>query len=125
MARLVTLEQSAPEAQALAARGGKIVAIGTNQTVAAFIGPSTRVIDLKGRLAIPGFIEGHGHFTALGASKMMLDLRDAKNWDADCRDGGGGGAGSQTRNVDSGERLSSGEVGSDAGAERARISGAG
>ena len=49
--------------------------------MAAFIGPSTRVIDLKGRLAIPGFIEGHGHFTALGASKMMLDLRGAKNWD--------------------------------------------
>jgi len=78
--RLVTLEQSA-EAQALAARGGKIVAIGANQAVAAFIGPSTRVIDLHGRLAIPGFIEGHGHFTSLGASKMMLDLRDAKNWD--------------------------------------------
>ncbi len=79
--RLVTLEQSSPEAQALAARGGKIVAIGANQAVAAFIGPSTRVIDLKGRLAIPGFIEGHGHFTALGASRMTLDLRGAKNWD--------------------------------------------
>jgi predicted amidohydrolase YtcJ len=79
--RLVTLERSAPEAEALAARDGKILAIGTNQAVAAFIGSSTRVIDLKGRLAIPGFIEGHGHFTALGASKMMLDLRGAKNWD--------------------------------------------
>ena len=79
--KVVTLERSAPEAQALAARGGKIVGIGTNQTVAAFIGPSTRVIDLKGRLAIPGFIEGHGHFTSLGASKMMLDLRNAKSWD--------------------------------------------
>ena len=39
------------------------------------------MIDLQGRLAIPGFIEGHGHLTALGASKMMLDLRGAKNWD--------------------------------------------
>jgi len=79
--KLVTLEQSAPEAQALAARNGKIVAIGSNKTVEALIGPSTRVIDLQGRLAIPGFIEGHGHFTELGASKMMLDLRGAKNWD--------------------------------------------
>jgi len=79
--RVITLERGAMEAQALAARGGKIVAVGSNQAVAAFIGPSTRVIDLKGRLAIPGFIEGHGHFTELGASKMMLDLRDAKNWD--------------------------------------------
>jgi hypothetical protein len=79
--RLVTLEQSLPEAQALAARGGKIVAMGTNRAVAGMIGPATRVIDLHGRLAIPGFIEGHGHFTELGASKMMLDLRGAKNWD--------------------------------------------
>ncbi len=79
--RIITLEQSAPEAQALAARGGKIVAVGSNKSVEALTGPSTRVIDLQGRLAIPGFIEGHGHFTALGASKMMLDLRGAKNWD--------------------------------------------
>ncbi len=79
--RIVTLEQGAPQVQGLAARGGKIVAVGTNQTVDALAGPSTRVIDLQGRLAIPGFIEGHGHFTELGASKMMLDLRGAKNWD--------------------------------------------
>jgi predicted amidohydrolase YtcJ len=79
--RLVTLEKNSPEAQALAARDGKIVAVGTDQAIAKFAGPSTRVIDLHGRLAIPGFIEGHGHFTELGASKMMLDLRDAKNWD--------------------------------------------
>ena len=79
--RIVTLEQDAPQVQGLAARGGKIVAVGTNQTVDALAGPSTRVIDLQGRLAIPGFIEGHGHFTELGASKMMLDLRGAKNWD--------------------------------------------
>ncbi len=79
--KVVTLEQSAPQAQGLAARGGKIVAVGSNKTVDALVGPSTRVIDLRGRLAIPGFIEGHGHLTALGASKMMLDLRGAKNWD--------------------------------------------
>jgi predicted amidohydrolase YtcJ len=79
--KIVTLEQNAPEAQGLAARGGKIVAVGSNQAVDALVGPSTRVIDLQGRLAIPGFIEGHGHFTELGASKMMLDLRGAKNWD--------------------------------------------
>jgi hypothetical protein len=79
--KLVTLEQGAPEAQALAARNGRIIAIGENEKVAALIGPSTRVIDLQGRLAIPGFIEGHGHFTALGESKTTLDLRNAKNWD--------------------------------------------
>jgi predicted amidohydrolase YtcJ len=79
--KIVTLEQSAPRAQGLAARGGKIVAVGSDQSIAALVGPFTRVIDLHGRLAIPGFIEGHGHFTELGASKMELDLRSAKNWD--------------------------------------------
>jgi hypothetical protein len=79
--KIVTLEQSAPEVQGLAARGGRIVAVGSNKAVNAFVGPSTGVIDLNQRLAIPGFIEGHGHFTELGASKMMLDLGGAKNWD--------------------------------------------
>ena len=79
--KIVTLEQGAPTVQALAARDGRIVAVGSNKAVDALVGPSTRVINLSQRLAIPGFIEGHGHFTELGASKMMLDLRGAKNWD--------------------------------------------
>ena len=79
-AKLITMESGNPQAQALAARGGKIVAIGTNQQMQAHIGGSTKVIDLGGRLAIPGFIEGHGHFMGLGSSKMVLNLRDAKNW---------------------------------------------
>ena len=79
--KIVTLESSVPEVQALAARGGKIIAVGTNQQMQTYIGSSTKVVDLAGRLAIPGFIEGHGHFTSLGASKMSLNLRDARNWD--------------------------------------------
>ncbi len=79
--KVITMEASAPQAQALAARGGKIVAVGTSQQMQSYIGPSTKVIDLGGRLAIPGFIEGHGHFMGLGSSKMILNLRDAKNWD--------------------------------------------
>jgi predicted amidohydrolase YtcJ len=79
--KIVTLEASTPQVQALAARGGKIVALGTNQQIQRYIGSSTKVIDLGGRLATPGFIEGHGHFATLGSSKMMLNLHDAKNWD--------------------------------------------
>jgi len=78
--KIVTLESSGT-VQALAARAGKIVALGTDRDVAALVSPSTRVIDLGGRLAIPGLIEGHGHFMALGASKMELNLRNARNWD--------------------------------------------
>ena len=70
-----------PEAQALAAHGDRIVALGTDDEIKAYIGDDTRVIDLDGRLAIPGLIEGHGHWMSYGASLMELDLRYAKDWD--------------------------------------------
>jgi predicted amidohydrolase YtcJ len=79
---IVTLDATTPKAQAIAITNGKITAIGTNAQIAKEIQPSTKVIDLAGRLAIPGFIEGHGHFTGVGQMKMSLNLMGAKNWDA-------------------------------------------
>ena len=79
--KIVTVDDQKPEAQALAARGDTIVAVGTSEEIAAFIGPQTRVIDLGGRLAIPGFIEGHGHFTGVGEARIVLNLMSVKNWD--------------------------------------------
>ena len=79
--RLVTVDPARPEAQALAARGDTIVAVGAERDVARFVGPATRVIDLGGRLAIPGFIEGHGHFTSIGQARLGLDLTKARSWD--------------------------------------------
>lgn len=79
--KIVTLDPSAPQVQAIAVTGGRIVATGFNDQIAAQIQPSTKVIDLDGHLAIPGFIEGHGHFTGIGQMKMNLNLRDAKSWD--------------------------------------------
>src|ERR1019366_10507165 len=79
--KVVTLDAAKPQVEALAITAGKIVAVGSNAQIAREIQPSTKVIDLNGRLAIPGFIEGHGHFMGLGESKMMLNLRDAKNWE--------------------------------------------
>jgi hypothetical protein len=79
--KIVTLDAAKPQVEAIAITGGKIVAVGSNAEMARQIQPSTKVIDLNGHLAIPGFIEGHGHFMGVGESKMMLNLRDAKNWD--------------------------------------------
>jgi predicted amidohydrolase YtcJ len=79
--KIVTLDDRKPVAEALAARGGRIVVVGANEEVAKLVGPNTNVIDLDGRFAMPGFIEGHGHFTSLGQTKMELDLRKAKSWD--------------------------------------------
>lgn len=79
--KIVTLDASAPQVQAIAITGGKVVAMGSDAQIASQIQPSTKVIDLGGHLAIPGFIEGHGHFTGIGQAKMNLNLRDVKNWD--------------------------------------------
>lgn len=54
--RIVTVNDAAPEAQALASSGGKIVFVGSNAEVRKYVGGSTKVIDLDGHLAIPGFI---------------------------------------------------------------------
>jgi len=79
--RIVTLDATLPQAQALAARGGAIVALGSNADMQRYIGPATQVVDLNGQFAMPGFIEGHGHFTNLGESKLNLELQNTKSWD--------------------------------------------
>jgi len=79
--RIVTLESSQPEAQAIAIRDDRIYFIGTTAAVKERVGRSTEVIDLHGQLAIPGFIESHGHFTGVGEMKLQLDLTQARSWD--------------------------------------------
>jgi hypothetical protein len=79
--QIATVDEAKPEAQALAARGDTLVAVGTDEEVAPYIGPQTRVIDLQGRRAVPGFIEAHGHFTGVGEARIVLDVMHVKNWD--------------------------------------------
>ena len=78
--KVVTLEKALPRAQAVAVRGDRIMAVGSDQEIQRMAGPKTKVIDLKGALAIPGFIEGHAHFMSLGKAKMQLDLTKARSW---------------------------------------------
>lgn len=78
--RVVTVDPDHPEAEALAVRNGRIAALGTTAEIEATAGPDTEVIQLDGRLAIPGFIEGHGHFMGIGDAQMILKLGEAANW---------------------------------------------
>lgn len=78
---IVTMEAATPEVQALAVRGDRIVATGTTAEIEKYVGPATEVVDLGGRTAIPGLIEGHGHFMGLGQSRMVIDLMDVTSWD--------------------------------------------
>ena len=79
--KVVTVDSQHPSAQAIAVRGDRIVAVGSDAEIQKLAGPQTKTIDLKGRLAVPGFIDGHGHYTGLGESKLILDLTKAKLWD--------------------------------------------
>ena len=79
--KIITMDADRPTAKALAARGGRIVAVGDDADVRRVIGNDTRVIDLNGRLAVPGLIDGHGHFLDLGRSQMVLDLSRTRSWD--------------------------------------------
>jgi predicted amidohydrolase YtcJ len=79
--KIVTMDAAKPEAEAIAVRGHLILAVGSNLDIQRYIRTSTKMIDLAGKLAVPGFIEGHGHFLSLGESKETLDLTKAKNWD--------------------------------------------
>jgi len=80
--RIITMDNRWPQVSALAVKGDRISAIGSDRDMLRYTGIETQVIDLKGMLTIPGFIEGHGHFYSLGASLMELELRNAENWDA-------------------------------------------
>jgi len=78
---IVTVDNENPSAEALAVKGDTLISIASNDEIEQFIGDETEVIDLKGKFVIPGFIESHAHFIAIGNSKMNLDLKEAENWD--------------------------------------------
>ena len=79
--KVATVNDSGDMATAVAVRGHEIVAVGSDEEIESYLGDATEVIELDGRLLIPGFIEGHGHFMGLGMAKLRLDLTKAKLWD--------------------------------------------
>jgi hypothetical protein len=79
--RVVTVDAAHPEAQAVAVSAGKILAVGTDTDLQQYVGPKTTVVDLHGRLLIPGFIDAHAHFMGIGEALQELDLTKAHTWD--------------------------------------------
>ncbi len=65
-ARVITMEEGRPEAEAVALRGEKIIGVGSFAELEPLIGPATRVHDLDGRTVIPGINETHIHLRDLG-----------------------------------------------------------
>jgi len=77
---IATIDQKFSMVEALAIKGDRILATGDNDLIKTHIGDYTEIIDLKGAFAIPGFIEGHGHFLGLGNSLIQLNFMQTKSW---------------------------------------------
>jgi predicted amidohydrolase YtcJ len=74
-ARIWTGDPARSEARALAARGGRIVAVGSDADIERLRGGTTRVLDAAGRRVVPGFIDSHTHMTMGGFNLLAVDLR--------------------------------------------------
>jgi len=72
-----TVDAAQPKAQAVAVLGERIVAVGSDDDVAAWRGPKTTVIDAKGKLLLPGFNDAHVHFASGGFQLESVQLTDA------------------------------------------------
>lgn len=78
-ARVWTGDPEAPWAEAVAARGEEIIAVGPAADVATLIGDDTTVIAGEGGMLVPGFIDTHVHFLAGGSAIASVQLRDAES----------------------------------------------
>jgi len=78
-AKVWTGEAAPREASALAVRGGRIVAVGSDPEVEALRGPGTKVLDGRGRRVVPGFIDSHTHMTMGGLNLLAVDLRRTRD----------------------------------------------
>lgn len=78
---IYTGNPSRPTAEAVAVRNGIIVAVGASGSVDPFIGDQTQFLELDGRTATPGFIEGHGHLMGVGYNELELDFMQTKSFD--------------------------------------------
>jgi len=72
-----TGDPAQPWAEALAVRGETIQAVGSDAEIRERVGDRTRVVELGGRFAMPGFIDTHTHFLDGGFRLSAVDLRDA------------------------------------------------
>ncbi len=76
-AKVWTVDETHPQAQAVAVLWDRVLKVGTNDDMEALAGPDTRVLDLGGRLVLPGFNDAHVHFTIGGLSLLGVKLRNA------------------------------------------------
>ena len=71
---IVTLNDQQPTAQAVAVKNGKIVAVGSENSMRSWTGQKTEQVFLDGKTLVPGFIDGHGHMVNVGVQAIAANL---------------------------------------------------
>jgi hypothetical protein len=73
--RLRTMSPGAPEAQAVAVRSGRIAAVGRDEEIRPMAAEGTRIVELRGKTVLPGFIDPHNHFCQYALMTAQVDCR--------------------------------------------------
>ncbi|MFK8020727.1 MAG: amidohydrolase [Pseudomonadales bacterium] len=79
---IVTMDASQPNAEAVATRKGKIIGVGSRAQINSLKGSQTEMIDLAGHTLVPGFVDGHSHFSMATTSANWANLSGAPVGDA-------------------------------------------
>src|SRR5712671_417813 len=74
-----TANEKQPRAEAVAAKGDRIVFVGSNAAAKNYEGPTTRIVDLHGATALPGMTDAHHHLEGVGFREMTLNLEGITN----------------------------------------------
>ena len=72
---IITINPSKPQAQAVAIKNNRIIKVGTNREIKPSIKENTKVINLKGKTVLPGFIDTHIHIAGFGKALTRINLR--------------------------------------------------
>ena len=73
--KVLTMDENESIVEAVAIRGNRIIAVGSSNELESLVGSETKVIDLKGRILIPGLIDSHTHPLIAAAKLLQLDCR--------------------------------------------------
>ncbi|HMS96732.1 MAG TPA: amidohydrolase family protein, partial [Tabrizicola sp.] len=81
-AKVLTMDETRPRAEAVALGGGRILAVGSRAEVEALAGQGCRVVDAGGRTLLPGFVESHLHLVLGGNELTQLQLGGVLGFEA-------------------------------------------
>ncbi len=79
---IYTVDADFSVAEAIAVRNGHIQHVGSSAAMLKLAGPETKVVDLGGKVVVPGLIDAHGHLLGLGQSLQTLNLVGTESFDA-------------------------------------------